>query len=84
VAESRLRSRRRTTRHAKWELESKNHALDLAPAARMLDVANEKPRAPVFRRTVRSRTVEFVSIKPAFGGTAIRSSQSELFHLDSR
>jgi hypothetical protein len=60
-------------------LESENNALDLALAARILDVATEQPRTPVFRRTV-GRPVEFVSIKPAFGGAAIGRSQSELFH----
>jgi len=78
VAESRLRSRRRTTRHAEGELESQNRALDLALAARILDVATEQPGTPVFRRTVRGRPVEFVSIKPAFGG-AIGRHRSELF-----
>jgi len=72
--------RARTTRHAEGELESQNHALDLAPAARILDVATEQPRTPLFRRTVRGRPVEFVSIKPAFGEAAIGRSQSELFH----
>jgi hypothetical protein len=76
--------RARTTRHAEGELESQNHALDLAPAARILDVATEQPRTAVFRRTVRGRPVELVSIKPAFGGAAIGRSQSELFHSASR
>ncbi len=77
MAESRLRSRRRTTRHAEGELESQNRARDLALAARILDVATEQPRTPVFRRTVRGLPGEFVSIKPPFGG-AIERSRSEL------
>jgi hypothetical protein len=84
AAKSRLRSRRRTRKHPEGELLSQNHALDLAPAVRILDVPTEQPRTPVFRRTVRGRPVWIVSIQPAFGGAAIGRSQSELFYSASR